>query len=361
MFQDITVTDLLALKEEQAYTIIDVRSPKEFEEATIPGSLNIPVFNDAERAEVGTIYKQVGKEAAMERGLAIFSKKLPAFIAEFKKIDTPMTVFCWRGGMRSKTAATVLDLMGIRANRLSGGIRAYRRWVVKYLETEKFNPELLVLNGYTGTGKTVILQKLQEKGYPVIDLEKMAAHRGSIFGQIGLTPSNQKKFDAALVTEMVKFGDERFVFIEGESKRIGRVYIPDVIFEKKEKGLQIFIDLPLDERVKNIIQEYEPWRKPERFREAFRYIKKKIHTPAAKEIESLLENGEFEQAVKLLLEYYYDPRYEYSASHFPDSQKVTIQAASVDDALKKLLEILHHQKKRVKLGPKEASWKSVHN
>lgn len=345
MFQDITISDLLTLKEKQVYTMIDVRSPKEFKEATIPGSINIPVFNDEERAEVGTIYKQVGKEAAMEKGLAIFSKKLPAFIAEFNKIDTPMTVFCWRGGMRSKTAATVLDLMGIRANRLTGGIRAYRRWVVKYLETEKFHPELLVLNGYTGSGKTVILKKLLEKGYPVIDLEKMAGHRGSIFGQIGLTPSNQKKFDSVLVTEMLKYEDERIVFIEGESKRIGRVYLPDVIFEKKERGLQIFIDLPLEERVKNIIEEYEPWSNPDRFQEAFRYIKKKIHTPAAKQIESHLENGEFEPAVKLLLEYYYDPRYEHSASHFQESQKMTIQAVTVDDALKKLLDILHNQKK----------------
>ncbi|WP_144463582.1 tRNA 2-selenouridine(34) synthase MnmH [Siminovitchia fortis] len=340
MFHDITVSDLLAKKNQEPHTIIDVRSPKEFKEATIPGSINIPILNDEERAEVGTIYKQAGKEAAMEKGLAIFSIKLPEFIGEFKKIETPMTVFCWRGGMRSKTTATVLDLMGIRVNRLNGGIRSYRRWIVNYLETGRFHPELLVLNGYTGTGKTIILQKLKEKGYPVIDLEEMAGHRGSIFGQIGLTPSNQKKFDAALVTEMLKYENERFVFIEGESKRIGRVYLPDIIYDKKEKGLQIFIDLPLEERVKNIIEEYEPWNYPERFQEAFRLIKKKIHTPVAKEIESNLENGKFIQAVKLLLEYYYDPRYEYSASHFPESQKITIQADSVDDALTKVLETI---------------------
>ncbi len=344
MFHDITVSELLSKKDKESHTIIDVRSPKEFKEATIPNSINIPVFNDEERAEVGTIYKQVGKEAAMDRGLAIFSKKLPEFIGEFKKIETPMTVFCWRGGMRSKTAATVLDLMGIRVNRLSGGIRSYRRWIVNYLETGKFSPKLLVLNGYTGTGKTYILQKLKEKGYPVIDLEQMAGHRGSIFGQIGLTPSNQKKFDSALVTEMLEYENEPFVFIEGESKRIGRVYLPDIIYDKKEEGRQIFIDLPLEERVKNIIEEYEPWNYPERFQEAFRYIKRKIHTPVAKQIEVHLEEGEFTQAVRLLLEYYYDPRYEYSASHYPESQKTTVQADSVDDAFNKVLEGIQQSK-----------------
>ncbi len=338
MFHDITVSDLLSKKDKEPHTIIDVRSPKEFKEATIPGSINIPVFNDEERVEVGTIYKQVGKEAAMERGLELFSKRLPKFIGEFKKIETPMTVFCWRGGMRSKTAATVLDLMGIRSNRLSGGIRSYRRWIVDYLETKKFRPKFFVLNGYTGTGKTYILQKLKEKGFPVIDLEQMAGHRGSIFGQIGLTPSNQKKFDSALVTEMLEYESEPFVFIEGESKRIGRVYLPDVIYDKKEKGLQIFIDLPLEERVKNIIEAYEPWNHPERFQEAFRYIKKKIHTPVAKQIEGHLGEREFTQAVQLLLEYYYDPRYEYSASHYPESQKIMIQAESVDEAFNKVLE-----------------------
>lgn len=343
MFQDINVTDLLTLKDKEPHTIIDVRSPKEFKESTIPGSINIPVFNDEERAEVGMVYKQVGKEAAMDKGVDIFSKKLPAFIGEFKKIETPMTVFCWRGGMRSKTAATVLDLMGIRANRLNGGIRSYRRWIVNWLENGEFHPELLVLNGYTGAGKTTILHRLLEKGYPVIDLEEMAGHRGSIFGQIGLTPSNQKKFDSALVTEMLKYKNERFVFIEGESKRIGRVYIPDIIYDKKEKGLQIFIDMPLEERAKNIMEEYEPWNYPERFQEAFSYIKKKIHTPVAKQIESFLESGDFSPAVKLLLEYYYDPRYEHSASHFPDPQKVTIQAESVDDAFNKLLEMVEKQ------------------
>src|SRR5699024_7937582 len=145
MFQDIELKDLLHLQEKEAHTIVDVRSPGEFQEYTIPGSINIPIFSDKERAEVGTIYKQVGKEEAKERGLEIFSAKLPNFIAKFKKIDTPMSVVCWRGGMRCRTAATVLDLMGVHAIRLTGVIRSYSEWVVSELEKQHFNPELYVL------------------------------------------------------------------------------------------------------------------------------------------------------------------------------------------------------------------------
>jgi tRNA 2-selenouridine synthase len=336
MFHDIAITDLLNKQRQEAHTLIDVRSPKEFREATIPGSINIPVFTDEERAEVGTLYKQSGQEAAKEKGLEIFSGKLPAFIAEFKKIDTPMTVFCWRGGMRSKTAATVVELMGIRANRLMGGIRSYRQWVVNELKKETFHPELYVLNGYTGTGKTAILEKLKQSGYPVIDLEKMAGHRGSIFGQIGLTPSNQKKFDALLVTAMQQYENEPFVFIEGESKRIGKVVLPEFLYRKKEDGRQIFIDLPVEERVQNILEDYQPWEEPERFLEAYHRIAKHIHTPVAKQIDEDLKSGNFKSATKLLLEYYYDPRYEH-ATQYPENQKTMIHAANADEAFQKLI------------------------
>ncbi|HEY4551932.1 MAG TPA: tRNA 2-selenouridine(34) synthase MnmH [Bacillaceae bacterium] len=344
MFKDIALTDLLALQKNENHTIVDVRSPGEFHEATIPGSINIPVFNNEERAEVGTLYKQVGKEAAMERGLAIFSQKLPAFISEFKQIETPVTVFCWRGGMRSKTAATVLDLMGIHANRLAGGVRSYRRWVVQTLEEADFPPRLFVLNGYTGTGKTAILRQLEDGGYPVIDLEKMAGHRGSIFGQIGLTPSNQKKFDSLLVEAMSIFQNEPFVFIEGESKRIGKVYIPDFLYKKKEQGLQLFIHLPIEERIKNILEDYQPWQYPERFKEAFQFIRKRMHTPIAKEVESNIENGHFESATELLLKYYYDPRYEHSIQNQPENGKIVIEAASKEEAFQRILDMIAERK-----------------
>lgn len=342
MFQDITLDELQLLQRKHAHTLIDVRSPSEFHEATIPDSINIPVFTDDERAEVGTIYKQIGQKEAERRGLEIFSKKLPDFVESFRKIDTDMTVFCWRGGMRSKTAATVLDLMGISVHRLTGGIRSHRQWVVHELEHTTFAPELYVLNGFTGTGKTKLLQYLNQRGFPTIDLEKMAGHRGSIFGQIGMNPSKQKKFDALLQNEIERYKNQSFVFIEGESQRIGKVLIPDRFFQKKESGFQIFIELPMDIRVKNILEDYKPWQYPARFQEAFNRIKKRIHIPIAKQITNALDHADYNKAVHLLLEYYYDPRYTYSNQHYKDDQQLVITAKNMDDALEQLLQIAQH-------------------
>lgn len=339
MFHDITLEEMLIKQANEDHTIIDVRSPKEYQDATIPGSINIPVFTDDERAEVGTLYKQTGKAAAKERGLEIFSAKLPEFIATLNKITTPKTVFCWRGGMRSKTTATVADLMGIHVNRLSGGIRSYRQWVVSELEKQEFKPDLFVLNGNTGSGKTALLKKLSQNGFPVMDLEGMANHRGSIFGQIGFEPSNQKKFESQFVHKMLDLQNEPFVFIEGESKRIGKATMPEFFYKKKENSKQFIINMPIEERVKNILDDYHPWNSPEKFIEAFRIIKKRIHTPVAKEIDDDLQNGDYTDAVRLLLEYYYDPRYEHAAEQYPDDKKVIIHAKNTDDAFKKLKEI----------------------
>ncbi|MDW0109601.1 tRNA 2-selenouridine(34) synthase MnmH [Sporosarcina aquimarina] len=337
MFRDITLRDLMALHAKEPHTMVDVRSPKEFKEASIPGALNIPVFNDEERAEVGTIYKQVGQAEAKKRGLEIFSAKLPAFIAEFEAIDTSLTVFCWRGGMRSKTAATVLDLMGIHPHRLTGGIRTYRQWVVQELENFKYSPELIVLNGYTGSGKTVILHKLAEAGEPIVDLEGLAGHRGSIFGQIGLEASNQKNFESLLLHDLKRTANEPVVFIEGESKRIGKVTMPGFLFEKKEHSRQLIIQLPIEERVRITLEDYQPAERPEEFKAAFEQIRRRIHVPIAKEIEEALNSGDFDSATRLLLEHYYDPRYQHSTGKVDDDLKITIAADTVDEAFEKVL------------------------
>lgn len=337
---DITVDKLLALQNDKKLVLIDVRSPSEYKDATIPGSLNIPFFNDEERSEIGTLYKQESVEAAKNRGLEIISAKLPSYVKEFKQINGQKAVFCWRGGMRSKTSATVLDLMGIKAYRLQGGYRAYREWVVEKLENLEFKPKAYVLNGYTGAGKTLILQRLQQAGYPVLDLEGLANHRGSIFGQIGLEPYNQKKFDSLLFQEVLQIEQAPYVLFEAESKRIGKVLLPNFLLEKKEQGIELFIKIPVEERIKHILEDYNPSEHHVECMDAFQRIKRRIHTPIATKIDTDLRSGNFASAVGLLLEYYYDPLYEYSAKQLPKEQRLIISAKNVDEAVMAIKEFL---------------------
>lgn len=340
MFKELSIEDLATLRLANKVTIVDVRSPSEYAEATIPGSLNIPLFDDAERAEIGTLYKQKSIAAANERGIEIVSAKLPAFIKAFAAIAGPKVVFCWRGGMRSKTAATLTDLVGMRMSRLSGGYRAYRQWVVAQLDERPITPKTFVLHGHTGTGKTEMLRRLAAKNYPVIDLEAMADHRGSVFGEIGLKGHNQKTFDGLLLDGLMRVSDSPFLLMEAESKRIGKVVMPEKMIRAKEAGHQIWIELPIEVRVANIMADYKPEQHADHCMEAFRRIKMRIHTPIANEIEQCLKSGQFERAIELLLVHYYDERYDFTSMIYGETERNHIQAKSIDDAIAQIEQLL---------------------
>ncbi len=337
MFHDIGVEELLQYKGKEPLALIDVRSPKEFADGSIIGSMNIPLFDDNERAEIGILYKQAGYEKAKEKGLEIVSKKLPEWIKRFSELKRPMAVFCWRGGMRSKTAATLLDLMGMKVFRLTGGYRAYRKWVVERLEHFEFRPTLIAVNGYTGSGKSSILRAMEENGYPVIDLEAAAAHRGSVFGGIGLHPHNQKTFDTILLQRLLEVNDEPYVLIEAESKKIGKCMVPGFLMEAKENGIHVFIDIPCEQRARHIIEEYVPEDYPEQSMQAFERIKSRIHTPIAARIHMNLTEGHYLEAVTDLLTYYYDPKYEHSIEQYWQDH-IKISASHWQEAWVKLAE-----------------------
>ncbi|AQT85939.1 tRNA 2-selenouridine synthase SelU [Paenibacillus larvae subsp. larvae] len=332
MFQDITIQELLELQERRDIQLIDVRSPREFVDFTIPGSRNIPLFSDEERREIGILYKQVSIQAAKEKGLEVVSAKLPAFIRQFAEIPGRKAVFCWRGGMRSRTTATVLSLMDIHVSRLQGGIRAYRKWVVETLGKKPSLPPCIVIGGHTGIGKTQMLRKLADEGYPVLDLEEMAGHRGSIFGQTGLEANNQKTFEALFVEGILQWKDAPFVLVEAESKRIGKVVLPDFLVTAKEAGQQIILRMPIKQRVRHIIEEYKPDLHKEEYISAFRRIKSRIHTPIARQIEQDLLADRFEEAVELLLEYYYDPRYLHAEQNYA-LEPIVCKVEDIEDAI----------------------------
>jgi tRNA 2-selenouridine synthase len=340
MFQDIEVREWRRLREAKEIATIDVRSPSEFAAASIPGALNIPLFDDRERAEVGTLYTQTGVQAAKEKGLELVSAKLPAFVREFAQIQGRKAVFCWRGGMRSRTTATLLSLMDIHVYRLTGGYRAYRQWVVETLASMAFAPPAYVVHGPTGSGKTAVLRLLQSKGAPVLDLERYAGHRGSIFGHIGLEAHNQKMFDSLLLEELLRLADAPYVLMEAESKRIGKAVMPEFLALKKEQGDPIWLDVPLEVRARNILEDYRPWERPQQFLDSYRRIKLRIHTPVAAEIELCLQQEKYARAVELLLLFYYDPLYEHTAEQYDPTRRIVVQASTAEDAAAQIERLL---------------------
>jgi tRNA 2-selenouridine synthase len=340
VYGNITIEKLIPLVEKGQMALIDVRSPAEFQNFTIPGSINIPIFTDEERAEIGTLYTQIGDAVARDRGLEIVSGKLSEFIRQFKEIEGEKTVFCWRGGMRSRTTATLLDLMNIRVYKLEGGIRAYRKWVVSQLEQISLPEKSFLLHGKTGSGKTKIIRELEKDGYPALDLEKMANHRGSIFGHIGKNPYNQKKFEALLLQRLRELVGAPYLIFEAESSKIGKVTLPPCMLRQKEKSQTIVIELPLEERIRAILEDYRPWEHQEECLEAFRRIKERIHTPIAKEIERALLDEKYTEAVQYLLEYYYDRRYKGISREFPEGQVLVVKANTVEEAARRVKEIL---------------------
>ncbi|MBY6035960.1 tRNA 2-selenouridine(34) synthase MnmH [Fictibacillus nanhaiensis] len=319
----------------ESHLLFDVRSPKEHEEYHIPGAERLSIFSNEERAEIGTIYKQVSKEKAMERGLEIVSPKLPHFFKRIKeKIeqnpDKQVVIYCARGGMRSKSIAQTMNMMGIKCLQLEGGIRSYRKRVEELLERfEQFPKQIIVIEGYTGTMKTKILDRLESEGYPVVNLEKMAGHKGSIFGRIGEDPASQKKFESLLYERLQQLQTSATLIIESESKRIGRVVVPDFLLEGKYSGTRIHVTIPFPMRVKYICDVYDPHLYKEEIKEAITKLTKRIHPEIMTGIHEALSQSDYEEVVSFLLENYYDPKYNFAEQKY-DSECLHVQGESFD-------------------------------
>lgn len=239
--------------------VIDVCAPAEFAEDHIPGALSLPVLSDAERARVGTIYKQVSPFDARKTGAALVARNTAAHL-ETVLADRPggwrPLVYCWRGGQRSGAFATILRAIGWRVETVEGGYKAWRRLVVQALEAPAGPPRAVVLDGDTGSGKTAVLAALAARGVQVIDLEALAGHRGSVFGGARTGQPSQKRFEGALAVALARLDPGRPVVIEAESPMIGRLRLPPVVLRILAGAPRIEIAAPQEARVAHVLAAY---------------------------------------------------------------------------------------------------------
>ncbi len=331
-------------------TVIDCRSPAEYAEDHIPGALSAPVLDDVERATVGTLYKQVSPFDAKKLGAALVAKNVARHVQTVlagKGRDWRPLVYCWRGGKRSGAMAHILREIGWPAETLPGGYRAYRRWVVGELETIPQNLTFNVVHGPTGSGKSRLLAALRRAGAQVLDLEDLAAHRGSVLGNLPDRPQpSQKWFESLLLNELAAFDAARTVFVEGESKKIGQLQVPEALIAAMRSSPCMVLDTAPEARVELLLEEYRHFVENRAALEAQLDCLVALHgREKIAAWKSLAAQGEWRQFVKTLLVEHYDPAYRRSASRnfsqLPQAEKLLILRSderSFADAARMLLE-----------------------
>ncbi len=297
------------LKHSAGKLIIDVRAPIEYKKGHIPGAINIPLFDDLERAEIGTLYKAKGKDEAVMKGLEIVSPKFTEFIRQTKSNthDIQVYVYCFRGGMRSNSFGWLLNTAGLKVKIMEGGYKAYRNFV---LQNFAHNYKLILLGGATGSGKTEILQELKSQ-LPVLDLEQLANHKGSAFGGIN-QPSQlpQQQFENEFFNSLLTLPSDQDILVEDESMSIGYNKIPYSFWLTMKQAPIIKIMMPFELRVKRLVKDYGSADKS-LLAKSLKNISQQIGPKNYKECIELLEQGKLAEVASITLKYY-DRAYEYS-------------------------------------------------
>jgi tRNA 2-selenouridine synthase len=291
--------------------VIDVRAPSEFRQGHIPGAVNIPLFDDAERKEVGTTYKQVNKEAAMYLGLEFAGKKLVELARAGEKQagrHRSLLVHCWRGGMRSRSMVWLFETLGLHCYLLEGGYKTYRRYVHQVLDRPL---KLNVVGGRTGSGKTDILHELEKMGEQVLDLEGLAHHKGSAFGSLGEEEQpTTEQFENDLCERMLGVNPDRILWIEDESRNIGKCVLPGGLYSRMRESKIIFLDISRELRAQHLVRHYASYDK-DALKACIGKIQKKLGGDRTREALDSIDRDDFYQTAMITL-HYYDKAYMHS-------------------------------------------------
>jgi len=287
---------------------IDVRSPAEFEDDHIPNAVNIPLFNNDERREIGTLYKLAGKNDAIIKGTKFVGDKLPQIIEQILKFkDKNIVVYCARGGMRSGSVVSLIRSLGVNAKRVEKGYKGFRKYITTELETVQIKPKIIILQGMTGTGKTEVIQFIKNS----IDLEGLAGHRSSLFGAIGLKQKTQKKFETQLFSKIEELKNEKYIIIEGESKKIGNLQIPNNIFKQMRASEVILLNASIKRRIEITLKEYTKQLDLNEVKKIVQTLQKRLGKTTNILLE-YLEKNKLEEFTEILLKNYYDPLYSHT-------------------------------------------------
>lgn len=326
--------------------LLDVRSPGEFARGHVPGAHNLPLFSDAERAAVGTLYKQEGHEAAVLAGLRFVGPKLADLVAHARQLapDGEVAVHCWRGGERSASVGWLLERAGFkRVVTLQRGYKAFRRFVLGSLSRKL---DLKVLGGYTGTGKTELMGKLRALGEQTLDLEALARHKGSSFGGIGAGPQPSNEHFENLIWDALRpFDPQRTIWVEDESRSVGQVKVPDPLYAQMHSAPVVFIQRPVEVRVERLVQEYGALPADE-LAAAITRIQKRLGPQHAKAALAALAAGDLHAVVRIVLTYY-DKSYARSLTEPGRGRIKHLHAGtlSLDDLVHELITTHEHIRK----------------
>jgi tRNA 2-selenouridine synthase len=292
----------LDILRDPSYAVIDVRSPGEYAQGHVPGAMSMPLFSDDERAEVGTLYVQHSRDAALLRGLEIVGPKLAGFVTRAREIagERPIVLYCWRGGMRSGSMAWLLRTAGLSVQTVEGGYKAYRRNVNDLLSAPW---DLRVVAGNTGSGKTHYLHSLAAQGEQV-----------SSFGALGEQPQPTTEHAMNLMADVLAdFDPARPVWVEDESRKVGRVELPEAFFERMQRSAIVMLDVPIDVRVNNLVQDYGSYAAADLI-EATERIRKRLGGEQCAAAVQAIQAGDLATAIRIVLEYY-DKAYDHYMKH----------------------------------------------